>query len=80
MEYRVPSVEEAEDGLPGYLFDGEGNQVTPSVLYQEFENEEEKRARRRRLHRLILERDRNAPLEEPETSVVEGVGGAGGRR
>lgn len=56
--------------LPEYLFDEEGNQVTPSILHQELENEEERKIRRKRLHRLLLQRDRNAP-EEPETPVEE---------
>jgi hypothetical protein len=63
MEYKVKTPDEAADDLPGYLFDAEGNQVTPSVLNQEFENDEERKERRRRLHRLLLERDRNAPEE-----------------
>lgn len=64
-EYKVRTPDEEADDLPGYLFDEEGNQVTPSVLHQEFENDEERKERRRRLHRLLLERDRNAPEEEP---------------
>jgi hypothetical protein len=64
MEYKIKTPDEEADDLPGYLFDEEGNQVTPSVLHQEFENDEERKERRRRLHRLLLERDRNAPEEE----------------
>lgn len=67
------TVAEANGGpkqLPEYLFDEEGNQVTPSILHQELENEEERKIRRKRLHRLLLQRDRNAP-EEPETPVEE---------
>lgn len=65
MDYKVKTPDEAPDDLPAYLFDEEGNQVTPSVLHQEYENDEERKERRRRLHRLLLERDRNAPREEP---------------
>ncbi|KAH8907044.1 hypothetical protein BR93DRAFT_663396 [Coniochaeta sp. PMI_546] len=64
MEYKVKTPDEAADDLLGYLFDEDGNQVTPSVLHQQFENDEERKERRRRLHRLLLERDRNAPEEE----------------
>jgi hypothetical protein len=66
--------EEAADELPGYLFDAEGNQVTPSVLHQEFENEEERKERVRRLRRVLAERDRNAPEEEPMSDHGDGVG------
>lgn len=59
------------DHLPDYLFDEDGNQVTPSVVNQEFENEDDRKLRRRRLHRLILQRERNAPEEEPESPVEE---------
>jgi hypothetical protein len=63
IDYKVKAADEAADDLPGYLFDAEGNQVTPSVLQQEFENEEDRKERRRRLRRLISERDRHAPEE-----------------
>lgn len=58
------------DGLPGYLFDKEGRQVTPSVLGQGIETDEERKERKRRLKRLIMERDRNAPFEEEEEGVA----------
>lgn len=76
VEYKVKTPDEAAVDLPDYLFDEEGNQVTPSVLNQEFENDEERKERRRRLHRLLLERDRNAPeevlMEEDEHEKVLG--------
>lgn len=57
--------------LPEYLFDDAGHQVTPSIIHQGFESEEERKFRRRRLHRLLLQRDRNAPEEEPGSPVEE---------
>ncbi|KAH8899603.1 hypothetical protein GQ53DRAFT_816725 [Thozetella sp. PMI_491] len=57
--------------LPGYLFDKDGNQMTPSVRGQLIETEEERRERRRRLHRFLAERDRNAPDDEEELTPGE---------
>ncbi|KAL1867446.1 hypothetical protein VTK73DRAFT_4184 [Phialemonium thermophilum] len=57
------------NNLPTYLLDANGNQVTPSVLYQDLENEEERKLRRRRLQKIILQRDRNAPEEEPDSPL-----------
>lgn len=54
---------------PPYLFDARGIQVTPSVRNQRYETQEELRERRRRLARLRLERDENAPAEEPMTEA-----------
>lgn len=62
---------EKEDGLPGYLFDREGNQGTPSVRDQEVETEEERKARLRRLRKVLMERERNAPWEDMEGMVVD---------
>ena len=62
MEYKVKTEDQEADELPGYLFDEEGNQVTPSVLGQVLESQEERKARRMRLKRLMLQRDENAPL------------------
>ncbi|KAB5582464.1 hypothetical protein GE09DRAFT_268651 [Coniochaeta sp. 2T2.1] len=63
MEYKVKTEDEEADELPAYLFDEEGNQVTPSVLGQVLESEEERKARRTRLRRRLLQRERNAPVE-----------------
>lgn len=58
--------EDAADNLPAYLFDGEGNQVTPSVLHQEFENMDEKKVRRRKLHQIMTQSVRNAREEDAD--------------
>lgn len=70
-EAEVARSKETSDRLPKYLFGEGGSQVTPSILHQELENEDERKVRRRRLHRLLLERDRNAPEEEPPSPVDE---------
>ncbi|KAK3683802.1 hypothetical protein B0T22DRAFT_468861 [Podospora appendiculata] len=51
------------DPLPGYLFDAEGRQVTPSVRGQEFENDEERKWREKRLRRCQRQQQVNAPME-----------------
>jgi hypothetical protein len=64
---------ELEDGLPAYLFDKEGRQVTPSVRDQKLESEEERKERQKRLRRVLFERDRNAPYMEDmeEQEIVQ---------
>lgn len=42
------------DELPNFLFDKQGNQVTPSVRYQELEDEETYRANRHKLEQLYI--------------------------
>ena len=59
----TPSMSGDADPLPAYLFGEDGTQVTPSVKDQMMENEDERKERRKQLHRLLLERDRNAPEE-----------------
>lgn len=49
--------------LPPYLFDSSGNQVTPSVRDQLYENDDDKRRRRARLERVHTQRDENAAPE-----------------
>ncbi|KAK3943444.1 hypothetical protein QBC46DRAFT_377049 [Diplogelasinospora grovesii] len=59
------------DPLPAYLFDKDGvNQVTPSIKDQRYEDEEERKKRRLRLHRVVMQRDSNAP-EEPVYTQTE---------
>ncbi len=65
--HRITRTKSKHDGpLPSYLYDAEGNQVTPSIRNQVVETEEERKERRRRLHRLWEQRDRNAADEEEE--------------
>jgi hypothetical protein len=59
--------------LPAYLFDENGSQVTPSIRDQEIEDLLTYRANRRRLKALLIQRDKNAPLESDSTDA-EGPG------
>lgn len=52
------------DELPDYLFDKDGNQVTPSVADQRLETDLQKKERKRKLRRLLYEQNENAPSEE----------------
>ncbi len=55
--------------LPIFLCDAQGNQVTPSIRDQVIENDEERKQRQRRLHRLWEQREKNAPEEEELTDA-----------
>ncbi|EAA27238.1 hypothetical protein GE21DRAFT_3218 [Neurospora crassa] len=55
--------------LPPYLFDTSGNQVTPSVRDQLYENDDDKRRRRVRLERVHFLRDENAAPEPVYTQA-----------
>lgn len=71
---RGPTAEQGGDGIPSYLKDAEGNQVTPSVRDQELEDYMTWRENRRKLKELLLERDRSLPPEEEEDGGGEGEG------
>lgn len=60
--------EGSEDGIPGYLKDADGNQVTPSIRGQQVEDYVTWRDNRRKLKELLLERDRNLPSEGEDGS------------
>ncbi|KAJ8128561.1 hypothetical protein O1611_g5071 [Lasiodiplodia mahajangana] len=59
--------------LPDYLFDKHGNQVTPSVTDQRLESEPEHKERKRRLKRLLLKQNENAPSEEEWMKQMLGI-------
>ncbi|KAI2632071.1 hypothetical protein GGR54DRAFT_15741 [Hypoxylon sp. NC1633] len=61
------------DILPTYLFDADGNQVTPSVAEQEFEDEQHYKERKRKLRKLLLQTEENAPTEEEYTRQTLGI-------
>lgn len=63
---------EEEDGIPDYLKDADGNQVTPSILGQQEEDYVTWRDNRRRLKKLLLERERNLQSEGEEEEGEEG--------
>ncbi|KAK3387120.1 hypothetical protein B0H63DRAFT_150026 [Podospora didyma] len=58
------------DPLPPYLFDEDGNQVTPSIKGQEFEDDDERKRKKHRLYQLMVDRDNNAP-EEPQYTQAQ---------
>ncbi|KAI5863485.1 hypothetical protein GGS23DRAFT_567268 [Durotheca rogersii] len=60
----APTAGSGSEALPAYLFDKDGNQVTPSVAGQRLEDEQQHRERRRKLKRLLLQAEENAPSEE----------------
>ncbi|KAL7624035.1 hypothetical protein AAE478_005592 [Parahypoxylon ruwenzoriense] len=59
--------------LPTYLFDKDGNQVTPSVTEQRFEDDQQHKERRRKLRRLLIQTDENAPTEEEYVKQTLGI-------
>ncbi|KAK2001271.1 hypothetical protein LX36DRAFT_653470 [Colletotrichum falcatum] len=62
-----------DDGaeLPGYLFDKEGHQITPSIRDQKEEDFYTWRNNRRRLKDLLLLRDQNMPSEGEDDNGTE---------
>ncbi|KAI1456155.1 hypothetical protein F4805DRAFT_433336 [Annulohypoxylon moriforme] len=61
------------DGLPKYLFDKDGEQVTPSVTEQQFEDDQQYKERKRKLKQLLILQDENAPFEEEYTKQTLGI-------
>jgi hypothetical protein len=57
-----------EDDVPSWLKDADGNQVTPSIKDQAIEDYATWRQNRRKLKRLLIERDRNPPSESEDNS------------
>lgn len=60
-----------EDDVPSYLKDADGNQVTPSIKDQVIEDYATWRDNRRKLKRLLIERDRNLPSESEDSPEAE---------
>lgn len=56
--------------LPPYLFNADGEQVTPSIDDQQPETDDDRRERQVRINRVVQQRDRNAP-EEPDYTARE---------
>ncbi|KAI0392546.1 hypothetical protein F5Y17DRAFT_436078 [Xylariaceae sp. FL0594] len=61
------------DKLPEYLFDEQGNQVTPWVRDQQLEDDLQRKQRKRRLKRLLYIQNENAPSEEEWTKQMLGI-------
>lgn len=55
-----------QDGIPAYLRDKNGNQITPSINEQRMEDASELKERKKRLWRLLKARDENLPSEDEE--------------
>lgn len=72
---KVDSEGSAIQPLPAYLFDRDGNQVTPSIRDQKEEDLLTWRENRRKLKALLLQRDHDMPdEEESESDELEGTG------
>ncbi|KAI2634369.1 hypothetical protein GGS26DRAFT_46364 [Hypomontagnella submonticulosa] len=69
----ISTLKSDADGLPAYLFDKDGNQVTPSVADQEFEDDQQFKERKRKLRRLLAQMDENAPSEEEYRKQTLGI-------
>lgn len=63
--------EKDADQVPAYLFGANGEQVTPSVRNQGTEDFLTWRENRRRLRRILMQRDANAPSEDEEVDDEE---------
>ncbi|KAL2265454.1 hypothetical protein VTJ83DRAFT_6554 [Remersonia thermophila] len=62
--------DDADPPLPRYLFNADGEQVTPSIRDQQTETEEDRRRRAQRVQRVLALQDQNAPAE-PELTPRE---------
>ncbi|KAI0833006.1 hypothetical protein F5Y06DRAFT_280960 [Hypoxylon sp. FL0890] len=67
------TLKRSADELPSYLFDEDGNQVTPSVQEQQFEDDQQYKERRRKLKRLLFLNNENAPTDEEYTRQTLGL-------
>ncbi|OTB03394.1 hypothetical protein M426DRAFT_321764 [Hypoxylon sp. CI-4A] len=61
------------DGLPRYLFDENGNQVTPSVTEQQFEGDQHWKERKKKLRRLLIQREEAALTDEEYMKQTLGI-------
>jgi hypothetical protein len=61
------------DTPPAYLFDEQGNQVTPSIINQRLEDDVQQKERKRKLKRLLYLQNENAPSEEEWTRQMLGI-------
>ncbi|OTA90833.1 hypothetical protein M434DRAFT_397705 [Hypoxylon sp. CO27-5] len=69
----ISTLKRDADGLPKYLFDENGNQVTPSIRDQVFEDDQQHKERRRKVKRLLLLSNENAPTDEEYTRQTLGL-------
>ncbi|KAI0181503.1 hypothetical protein GGR52DRAFT_524870 [Hypoxylon sp. FL1284] len=69
----ISSLERDGGKPPAYLFDKNGNQITPSVEGQKIEDERQYKERKRKLKQLLIQKDENAPSEEEWTKQTLGI-------
>ncbi|KAI1480634.1 hypothetical protein F4774DRAFT_377922 [Daldinia eschscholtzii] len=69
----ISTLKRNADELPEYLFDEDGNQVTPSITEQRLEDDQEYKERKRKLRRLLIQQDENAPTEEEYMKQTLGI-------
>ncbi|KAI1210283.1 uncharacterized protein F4807DRAFT_422760 [Annulohypoxylon truncatum] len=69
----ISALKRNSDGLPKYLFDKDGKQVTPSVKEQQFEDDHQYKERKRKLKQLLIQQEENAPFEEEYTKQTLGI-------
>ncbi|KAJ0125464.1 c2h2 finger domain-containing protein [Diaporthe amygdali] len=65
-ERPMDNTEDASEELPAYLLGPDGEQVTPSVKGQEIQDFLTWRENRRRLKKILMQRDANAPSEDDD--------------
>ncbi|KAI5928057.1 hypothetical protein F4810DRAFT_175498 [Camillea tinctor] len=69
----ISTIKQDPKKLPSYLFDEDGNQVTPSISEQVLENEQQQKERKRKLKRLLYLQSENAPDEEEYMKQTLGI-------
>ncbi|KAI0131083.1 hypothetical protein F4814DRAFT_404767 [Daldinia grandis] len=69
----IATLKRDADELPEYLFDADGNQVTPSITEQRLEDDQQYKERKRKLRRLLVQQDENALTEEEYTRQTLGL-------
>ena len=67
---RLPG-DRSPNGVPDFLKDSKGNQVTPSTKNQEIEDLATYRANRQKLKDLIMARDANLPSDEEDSGASD---------
>ncbi|KAI1376057.1 hypothetical protein F4677DRAFT_95050 [Hypoxylon crocopeplum] len=61
------------DELPAYLFDKDGNQVTPSVTEQQLDDEQQSKERKRKLRRITKQADENIVDDDTWQKQILGI-------
>ncbi|KAI1493050.1 hypothetical protein F5X96DRAFT_280217 [Biscogniauxia mediterranea] len=69
----ISKIKQDPSKLPSYLLDEDGNQVTPSIVDQKLESEQQRKERKRKLQRLLYLQNENAPDEEEYIKQTLGI-------